>query len=282
MRLFLGVGGISGNLKPMWKAFATKYQGNLENAMMIFLAGDAPFRNEGLYDTTITIKRPYILESFYYADATTEKLIPYYGDFLLDSGAFTFMMGSKNCKTLKWDEYANKYADFIKQNNVKKYFELDIDSIVGYEQVKILRNRLQKATGIQPIPVWHKSQRKEEFLRMADEYPYVALGGIVSKEWSKDEYKYFPWFINEAHKRGAKIHGLGFTNLEGIKKYHFDSVDSTAWLSGNRFGHIYQFNGTTMVKHEKPSNHKLADPRKAAIINFSEWIKFQKYAEAHL
>lgn len=33
--------------------------------------------------------------TFYYADEITEKLIPYFGEFLLDSGAFTFMMSSK-------------------------------------------------------------------------------------------------------------------------------------------------------------------------------------------
>lgn len=273
-------GGVSGNLKPLWDDVAEGK--DLSEAMNVFLAGNAPYRNEGLYDTTITTNRPYILESFYYADATTEKLIPYYGDFLLDSGAFTFMMGSKNCKTLKWDEYADKYADFIKRNNAKKYFELDIDSIVGYEQVKILRNRLQKTTGIQPIPVWHKSRGKDEFLRMVDEYKYVALGGIVSKEWSKDEHKFFPWFINEAHKRNAKIHGLGYTSLEGLKKYHFDSVDSTAWTTGNRFGYIYKFDGSTMKKYDAPQGHRLADSRKAALINFGEWVKFQKYAEVHL
>jgi len=249
--------------------------------MNVFLAGNAPFRNERLYDTTITINRPYILESFYYADATTEKLIPYYGDFLLDSGAFTFMMGNHKGE-IKWQEYTEKYAAFININKINKFFELDIDSIVGYEKVKELRKLLESLTGKQPIPVWHKSRGKDEFLRMADEYKYVALGGIVSKEWSKDEHKFFPWFINEAHKRNAKIHGLGYTNLEGLKKYHFDSVDSTAWTAGNRFWYIYKFDGSTMKKYDAPQGHRLADSRKAALINFGEWVKFQNYAEVHL
>lgn len=249
--------------------------------MNVFLAGNAPFRNERLYDTTITINRPYILESFYYADATTEKLIPYYGDFLLDSGAFTFMMGNHKGE-IKWQEYTEKYAAFININKINKFFELDIDSIVGYEKVKELRKLLESLTGKQPIPVWHKSRGKDEFLRMADEYKYVALGGIVSKEWSKDEHKFFPWFINEAHKRNAKNHGLGYTNLEGLKKYHFDSVDSTAWTAGNRFGYIYKFDGSTMKKYDAPPGHRLADTRKAALINFGEWVKFQNYAEVHL
>lgn len=278
MRIFLA-GGVSGNLKPLWDDVADGK--DLSKAMNVFLAGNAPFRNERLYDTTITINRQYILESFYYADATTEKLIPYYGDFLLDSGAFTFMMGNHKGE-IKWQEYTEKYAEFININKINKFFELDIDSIVGYEKVKELRKLLESLTGKQPIPVWHKSRGKDEFLRMADEYKYVALGGIVSKEWSKDEHKFFPWFINEAHKRSAKIHGLGYTNLEGLKKYHFDSVDSTAWTAGNRFGYIYKFDGSTMKKYDAPQGHRLADSRKAALINFGEWVKFQNYAEAHL
>ena len=117
---------------------------------------------------------------------------------------------------------------------------------------------------------------------MCDEYDYVAIGGIVTKEITKDQYPFFTWFINEAHKRNCKIHGLGFTNLEGLKKYHFDSVDSTSWTTGNRFGAIYQFNGETMIKHSKKEGQRLAQSRAAAIHNFTEWVKFQKYADKNL
>jgi hypothetical protein len=85
------------------------------------------------YRNAIQKHRPYILESFYYADETTEKLIPFFGDFLLDSGAFTFMQNSK--KAVDWEEYIERYAAFINRNNVEKYFELDIDSVVGYDKV---------------------------------------------------------------------------------------------------------------------------------------------------
>ena len=116
---------------------------------------------------------------------------------------------------------------------------------------------------------------------MCDEYDYVAIGGIVSQEIKRDEYKYFPWFINEAHKRGAKIHGLGFTNLKGLALYHFDSVDSSSWTTGNRFGAIYKFNGREMTITRKPPNTRVK-ARETAINNFNEWVKFCQYAETHL
>lgn len=147
-----------------------------------------------------------ILQSFYYADSFTENaIIPNCKEFLLDSGAFTFM--SKKPKA-DWDRYIKDYAGFIRRNNVRNFFELDIDSIVGYEKVKEYRNRLEDLAGAQCIPVWHKSRGKDEFLRMCEDYPYIAIGGIVTKEISKEQYPFFSWFISEAHKKSARYMGL--------------------------------------------------------------------------
>lgn len=240
----------------------------------------------GIPDEALKNYKPYILESFYYADETTEKLLPHFGDFLLDSGAFTFMGGftfSQNeKKAVIWEEYIDRYAAFINRNKIEKFFELDIDSVVGYDKVKEYRAMIENKTNKQVIPVWHSTRGIEEFKRMCDEYSYVALGGIVGGEWKADKEKYIPWFIDEAHKRKAKIHGLGYTKLEKLKQYHFDSVDSTAWTTGNRFGFIYHFNGRTMKKIQCPAGKRLADSRKVAEINYTEWIKFQRYADKHL
>ena len=244
------------------------------------LSRGRPLERWGGYDPIIREHRPYILESFYYVDADTERLLPYFGDFLLDSGAFTFMQNSK--VRVDWDEYIERYADFIRRNNIQKYFELDIDSVVGYEKVKGYRKRLEKLVGWQTIPVWHKSRGIKEWSIMADEYSYISIGGIVSKEIKPDQYKLFPAMISDAHKRGAKVHGLGFTNLQLLSKIHFDSVDSTAWTTGNRFGHLYYFDGKTMKKKDAPRGHRIGQPRLAALNNYTEWIKFQKYAEANL
>lgn len=223
---------------------------------------------------------PYILESFYYADADTERLIPYMKEFLLDSGAFTFM---QNVKTkVNWEEYLEKYADFINRNKVEKFFELDIDSVVGYEKVLEYRAKLEQLTGRQCIPVWHKSRGIEEYKRHCEEYPYIGIGGYVIKEIKPSEYNHFPAMIDYAHKNKCKVHCLGYTNLENLKKHHFDSVDSTAWTTGNRFGYIYKFDGKTMRKIDAPKGKRLGDPKKVALNNFNEWTKFQNYADTHL
>lgn len=220
-----------------------------------------------------------VLESFYTVDACLTKLIPRFDSFMLDSGAFSFFSGNHDKRD--WDKYISRYIEYINANDVKLFFELDIDKIISYDRVKEIRRRLERETGKRPIPVWHKHLGKEEFWRMCDEYDYVAIGGIVSNEIKIPEYKYLPYFINEAHKRGAKIHGLGFTNMKWLPICHFDSVDSTAWTIGNRFGYIWKFKGRKMIKIEKPPNTRVKN-KETALNNFVEWLKFADYAERNL
>lgn len=263
---------MSANLAPKWKKELEQY-GPVS-------CGPIPVQRGGQAFELVGKSNINILESFYYKDDTVTKAIPYLNRFMLDSGAFTFF--TKGSKGIKWEDYTERYGQYIKQNNIKLFFELDIDCIIGYERVLRLRDRLVRITGEQPIPVWHKSRGREDFIKMCQRYDYVALGGLAAKEIRRNEYKFIPWFIDTAHRYGAKIHGLGFTNLEGLRKYHFDSVDSTAWVSGNRFGAIYKFNGRTMLKFDVPPGHKLSDARVVALNNFTEWVKFCKYAEQNL
>lgn len=264
-----------------------------EKDLKLFLAGEymknqsraiQTFKEEGgIRSKEVMEHRPFILESFYYANEVTEKLIPYFGDFLLDSGAFTLRQNING--SIDWKDYIDKYADFIRRNKIQKYFELDIDNLIGYEETLKLRDYLENKVGWQSIPVWHPSRKWSEFIRSTKKYKYVALGGIVGAGKGTKEYKAyqsaFSQFIKEAHNNGAKIHGLGYTSLNGLTTNHFDSVDSTAWTTGNRFGYVYRFDGKTMQKHNVPKGKKL-NSRACALNNYIEWIKFQKYAEGHL
>ena len=249
--------------------------------MIIYLAGTEQCQSHIMTQMLSAGQKTNFLASFYSVRPGVTKNIPFFDRFMLDSGAFSFI---QNNKRADWNEYVRRYIEYIKRTNTKLFFELDIDGLIGYDRVKEIRRRIECEVGIQPIPVWHKRLGVAEFLRMCDEYKYVAIGGIVSREIKKDEYKYFPWFITEAHKRGAKIHGLGFTNLVGLTKYHFDSVDSSAWTGGTRFGLIYKFNGKTLERkyvYELYSNRRFKDER-IRVHNFIEWSKFASWAEVHL
>lgn len=224
-------------------------------------------------------KIDYILESFYYIQDWQMPIIKECKMFLLDSGAFTFMNNFKG--EINWKEYVDRYADFIIKNDIKYFFELDIDPIIGYEKVKELTKYLESKVGRKCIPVWHKNRGLEEWRRLTKEYDYVAIGGIVTKEIKPQEYRYFKPMLEIAKKNNCKVHGLGFTNLKLLSKYHFYSVDSTSWKSGGRFGQIYLFKNNKLIqisyKNKRISNYKEADK-----FNLIEWTKFQKYADTHL
>ena len=226
-----------------------------------------------------------ILETFYYLRNNKEfpRLITNMGNFLLDSGAFTFMSGNGESNA-DFDAYVEEYAAYIKKWNIKNFFELDIDSLVGIKEVERLRKKLETLSGKQPIPVWHKNRGKDYFVRMCRDYKYVSIGGIVTKEIPIRIYeKLFPWFIKTAHEHKCKIHGLGYTNIKGLHKYRFDSVDSTAWVYGNISGSIYKFypqKGT--IETTKAPNGMRLKSNAAAINNFNEWVRFMKYARVNL
>lgn len=268
-------GGITGNLFPLFTRWLDE-QGDIEKAIEAFSNGDESYKQ--YIDPMRFHSQVSVLESFYYINPRSEAVIERYEDILLDSGAFTLFTSGE---TANWDEYLERYANFINKHKIRHFFELDIDKLVGREKVIEMTKRLEQMTNQKPIPVWHKFRGMAEFEKMCDEYPYVAIGGIVSGEIKRQEYPALSHFIKIAHDKGAKIHGLGFTKIPLLKYLHWDSVDSTAWLSGNRFGAIYHFENGVMSKVRPPAG-KGVDGKRTAVHNYLEWVKFQKWAEDNL
>lgn len=249
--------------------------------MNICLAGQDPTRKDKQENMRKSLA-PFILESFVQVTPDSTKLLKYYPFYMLDSGAFSFMQGTKQYTKADFTAYVDKYIAYINANNIGHFFEMDVDSLLGYQKVLELRKYINSGTGKKCIPVWHRSRGKYEFEKMCEEHDYVAIGGLALKTINRSEYHVLPKLIVEAHRRKAKIHGLGFTNLKWLPRCHFDSVDSTSWLAGCRFGFLDKFNGRSIVRIHRPKGTKLKSSRDAAIHNFREWVKFQKWAVNHL
>ena len=166
-----------------------------------------------------------------------------------------------------------KSPDWIKQNEQYKKIVL--------QKSPALRELLEKTAQRKCIPVWHKSRGLDYWKQMCKDYDYIAIGGIVTQEIKRSEYDVFYPLLKIAKENNCKVHGLGFTNLKGMVKYKFYSVDSTSWLSGNKFGAVYLFDGETMQKQNKQIGQRVKT-NKTAIHNFTEWVKFSKYAENNL
>lgn len=251
--------------------------------MKVYLARTAELKKE-FSEGKVTPEDIYILESFYSIADWQKPLINRFKGFLLDSGAFTFLNAGKGKANVDFERYADAYAEFIKSYGIKRYFELDIDAIVGLKEVERLRNRIENRVGWQSIPVWHIHRGKQYFLDMVKEYQYVAIGGIVTKEIPTKLYeRMFPWFINNAHKSKCFIHGLGYTNTNNLTVYHFDSVDSPTWTAGRRYGEVSWFNkGMIYRRKGKNIGRKIKDTTSINWFSFQEWVKYQKYADNNL
>lgn len=281
MRIFLA-GVSTSNLSPMWKDYTDLLSAGVseniafQKALCKFLRTDTPAvcpRWEELN----------VLESYFYARKNDKLgiLIPRAKNFLLDSGAFSFMQGTGgHCD---WDRYANEYCDFINKYGIDDFFELDIDNIVGLKEVERLRDLLESRTGKKVIPVWHVERGKQYFVDMCKEYNYVALGSIAKVVPGKQKIspKYFPWFLQTARKHGSKVHALGYTpkNLHGVP---FFSVDSTNWIYGNMTGSVYKFDSHKGVMTSSSKNGFRLKNREACVFNYNEWARYMRYAEDNL
>ena len=81
------------------------------NSMNIMLAGGES-RADKLGEQRKKYK-PYILESFLQTTEKSVKYLPYYGDYMLDSGAFSMLMG--NAKKVDLKTYVDSYIAYVQK-----------------------------------------------------------------------------------------------------------------------------------------------------------------------
>lgn len=223
------------------------------------------------------MERLNVLESYYYVVPWQVERIHRFKRFLLDSGAFTALYGA-GMDADGLPAYVERYAAFIAEHRIGQYLEMDVDDIVGYQRVREFRAEIERQTGIRCIPVWHLSRGKREYQEMCLEYPYVAIGGIATRDGRKRLKPYLRWFTREAHRLGARVHGLGYTEMRSLGAMGFDSVDSTAWLYGNMGGKVYSFDGSVIRSIPVPKGKRL-DTYRAAYHNLEQWARFAEHLE---
>ena len=205
-----------------------------------------------------------------------------YRGFIMDSGAFS-LLGTQKHKTkgIDWDEYVERYADVVNTYGIENFIELDLDAIIGIEEVERLRAKLERLTGRQCMPAWHKSRGWDYWLRMVSEYKYVCIGGIAACDISPREIGIFRPLLDEAKKNGCKVHGLGFTNTAKLAQFPFYSVDSSSWNSGTRWGRLPKFAGDKIVTMNRPRGKRVVsrgeNEQAVREYSFNEWLKYCYY-----
>lgn len=186
---------------------------------------------------------------------------------LIDSGAHSFQFGKK----VNWVEYTKKYAEFIKEfdrPNVIGYFEMDIENIIGYNEVLKLRKILESVSN-KIIPVWHPERGINDYEKMCKKYhdKIIAIGGFRGTD-IKDEQ--FLMFLKVAKKYNCKVHCLGMTRTEVLDKVPFDFTDSSSWVQQSIHGKINS-------KGKVTKNFSKNNRGKVFLENYLQGMKMQEH-----
>lgn len=237
--------------------------------MKVFISGlESSEKNIINFCLINNIKIPFLLTSYFYLRKKPEllnKFLMVSDQILIDSGAHSFQKGKK----VKWVDYTKQYANFIKHNDSDKivgYFEMDVDNVIGYDNVLKLRKILEN-TSKKIIPVWHKNRSIDDFNEICKMYNWVAITGFKNEDILDNQYLQF---IKVANKYNTKIHCLGFTRVSLMDKIPFYSVDSSTWKQAGNYGEYRKYKNNKLKIINKKGKFKT---QYLDFYNFKEFLK---------
>lgn len=225
----------------------------------------------------------YLLQTFYdmkrMQSCDVLRTIDSCKDFLLDSGAFTFMNSGKK---VHWKTYVDEYIAFINKYDIQQFFELDLYTLpdVGIEKTIKIRKYIEHHTGKKSIPVFHACMGMDMYRELCQEYRYIGIGasGLTEEcRWVKNT-KLLKQMVRIANRYETKVHGLGYTRLSNINRTEvpFYSVDSSAWI-GSRFNTRYDIrNGILVNSNATQQGMRLKDWKQLDLHNLAQWRKIQQ------
>lgn len=151
--------------------------------------------------------------------------------FLLDSGAYTAW---KTGKEITLDGYCK----FVEELPVTpwRYFTLDV---IGDPDATRRNYETMLQRGFKPVPIFTRGEAwsvLDEYYQTSD---YVGLGGLLNGDESRE------WYVDQAikHSGTRRVHLLGYTEMQRLKQWRPYTCDSSSWLSAERYGTAYIYQG---------------------------------------
>jgi len=160
---------------------------------------------------------------------------------MIDSGAFS-VYKKPHAKELTVEDYAG----FLKSNHetCNKYVTLDV---IGNQKETESNYKKMISLGLNPMYVLTMANEKLDLVKEAVEnQPYICVaGGFSTKgDWIKQRFQK-TYNMTEGK---AQIHGLAYVNFKDMFALPLQSVDSSSWLSGARFGTLTYFSRSSGLK----------------------------------
>lgn len=242
--------------------------------MIIYFAGaDGEQFRTVLYENGVKN----ILMSYYAArDKTDFQGLDRFETIFLDSGGFT-------ARSQGIDIDVKKYGEFILRNEKTFTVHANLDLM---ETERTLENqKTLEDMGCHPLPVFHYDEWLHGKGYLLDEYiknhKYIALGGVAGAATSQKMLQGYLNFCFDKTRDKIKVHGFGMTSMWVLKEYPFYSVDSTAWISGGKFGRITKKTGILQDSIKAHNNKKYPLSRVLSyqemfVDNIATYLQLQK------
>lgn len=159
-----------------------------------------------------------------------------------DSGAFGALQQKEVIDPNVYAEWLHKFKHLF-----AVYASLDV---IGDEHGTAANLAVLEAAGLQPLPVFHVGEPWELLDELVERYDRLALGGLVSFGRGGNVG---PWLAHAfARVNGrAQLHGFGVTRWQFLQDFGWDTVDSTSWKSGARYGNQLIWNGTGLRAYSR-------------------------------
>ena len=164
-----------------------------------------------------------------------------------DSGLFTLMFGAGKGQVQTREsltQWQDKLIAFVQQNGLKgDCVEIDCQKVLGVEDAWYFRERMRRKLDNRQINVFHFEDGRKGLDRLIDFSDYIALSipelRIIKPATFREDAHHLARYIKE-RKPEIDIHLLGCTDIRMIEQNRFcTSADSTAWLSGVKFGYVH-------------------------------------------
>jgi len=151
-----------------------------------------------------------------------------------DSGAFS---AASQGVPVGVDEYASWLHRW--KHHFCVYSNLDV---IRNPEASARNQRILEKEGLEPIPVFHTGSDFIHLDRLAEDYAYIALGGMVGQSRSAC-LKWAATCMKRTEHQGTKFHGFGMTSKDVIEALPWFSVDSSSWVAGAKFGRMMIYDG---------------------------------------
>lgn len=130
------------------------------------------------------------------------------------------------------------YARFLNEHRVPLAFNLDTND---HDETMAHQAYLDETCPLTTIiPIYHASDWVER-RSLLDQFieegrTYIGIGGLVGHAATRSQKQATLDYTFRRTRDKVKVHGLGVTAVDQLRRYPFFSVDSTTWLRVARFG----------------------------------------------